>query len=742
MKTKNSLRSFLAFAGSSLLAISSASADTIYWDGPSASWNLNTNWTTAAGAATPDPGAAPGSADDTIFNRTGQNGNITVTLDANQAAQSLTFNSTGGVTFRANNAAVTTARTLSIGTGGITVAANAGVVTFGNNSGTNGIVNLALTGNQTWTNNKAASTVTAEVESLKLATGNINYGANTFTIDGTGVTGFTGATITGSGNFIKNGAGTVVFSAGTGDNVAAGFTGNIFLNGGVARFQNTNNLGSGNININGGILEGRFGQTLTRTQGTLANQIQITGGVSGFSGQGGTRTTFNIGAITWGSATFNPTEFVLQSATTNPNGLGTLSSSIDLNGATRTIRSDQSAASTGSGTFSGVISNSSGTAAGLTKTGIGKHILTAANTYNGTTTITTGTLQLGDGTTGKDGTISNSLSVVNNAALVYNRFGTSTYGGVISGTGTVTKQGVGTQTLTGTNTYSGTTTITTGTLQLGNGTTGNDGTISNSLSLVNNAALVYNRFGTSTYSGVISGTGTVTKQGAGTQILSSATGNTYTGITTISTGTLLVNNTTGSGTGIGVVNVAANAFLGGSGRIAPTGSNGINVTGVLVPGGSVIGNITMDLTNTTGTVAMNSGSGFNFDLGIAAVDIGSVATGNGDRLTLAGASSGDFAFNSNIIDFLGTGSDGFYKLFDTSFDNSNTWTGLTFDGTSGVISNGLALTNLASGKSGSLLMGTASNGGTTGDIYLQVIPEPSTALLSALGVLALLRRKR
>ena len=670
MKTKNSLRSFLAFAGSSLLAISSASADTIYWDGPSASWNLNTNWTTAAGAATPDPGAAPGSADDTIFNRTGQNGNITVTLDANQAAQSLTFNSTGGVTFRANNAAVTTARTLSIGTGGITVAANAGVVTFGNNSGTNGIVNLALTGNQTWTNNKAASTVTAEVESLKLATGNINYGANTFTIDGTGVTGFTGATITGSGNFIKNGAGTVVFSAGTGDNVAAGFTGNIFLNGGVARFQNTNNLGSGNININGGILEGRFGQTLTRTQGTLANQIQITGGVSGFSGQGGTGTTFNIGAITWGSATFNPTEFVLQSATTNPNGLGTLSSSIDLNGATRTIRSDQSAASTRSGTFSGVISNSSGTAAGLTKTGIGKHILTAANTYNGTTTITTGTLQLGDGTTGKDGTISNSLSVVNNAALVYNRFGTSTY------------------------------------------------------------------------SGVISGTGTVTKQGAGTQILSSATGNTYTGITTISTGTLLVNTTTGSGTGTGAVSVVANAFLGGSGTIAPTGTNGISVSGVLVPGGSVIGNITMDLTNTTGTVAMNSGSGFNFDLGIAAVDIGSVATGNGDRLTLAGASSGDFAFNSNIIDFLGTGSDGFYKLFDTSFDNSNTWTGLTFDGTSGVISNGLALTNLASGKSGSLLMGTASNGGTTGDIYLQVIPEPSTALLSALGVLALLRRKR
>ena len=55
MKPKSTLRSFL-LAGGSLLAISYASADTIYWDGASASWNTAANWTTAAGAATPDPG--------------------------------------------------------------------------------------------------------------------------------------------------------------------------------------------------------------------------------------------------------------------------------------------------------------------------------------------------------------------------------------------------------------------------------------------------------------------------------------------------------------------------------------------------------------------------------------------------------------------------------------------------------------------------------------------------------------
>ena len=79
----------------------------------------------------------------------------------------------------------------------------------------------------------------------------------------------------------------------------------------------------------------------------------------------------------------------------------------------------------------------------------------------------------------------------------------------------MTKDGTGTQTLTGANTYTGTTTITAGTLQLGNGTTGNDGTIANSLSIVDNANLTYNRFGSTSYGGVISGTGTVTSSVAG-----------------------------------------------------------------------------------------------------------------------------------------------------------------------------------------------------------------------------------
>jgi autotransporter-associated beta strand protein len=98
----------------------------------------------------------------------------------------------------------------------------------------------------------------------------------------------------------------------------------------------------------------------------------------------------------------------------------------------------------------------------LTKDGAAKLTLTTTNTYSGTTTITDGTLELGDGTI--DGTINNSASVVNSGTLAFNRAGSNTYAGVISGSGTVTKLGAGTQTLSGASSFTGNITITDGTL--------------------------------------------------------------------------------------------------------------------------------------------------------------------------------------------------------------------------------------------------------------------------------------
>jgi autotransporter-associated beta strand protein len=98
----------------------------------------------------------------------------------------------------------------------------------------------------------------------------------------------------------------------------------------------------------------------------------------------------------------------------------------------------------------------------LTKDGAAKLTLTTTNTYSGMTTITAGTLELGDGIT--DGTINNSASVANSGTLAFNRAGNNTYAGVISGSGTVTKLGAGTQTLSGASSFTGNITITGGTL--------------------------------------------------------------------------------------------------------------------------------------------------------------------------------------------------------------------------------------------------------------------------------------
>ena len=61
--------------------------------------------------------------------------------------------------------------------------------------------------------------------------------------------------------------------------------------------------------------------------------------------------------------------------------------------------------------------------------------LTGANTNTGQTTISGGTLQIGNGTAGYDGSLSSALGITNNGALVFNLAGTGNYSGVISSSG-------------------------------------------------------------------------------------------------------------------------------------------------------------------------------------------------------------------------------------------------------------------------------------------------------------------
>ncbi len=104
------------------------------------------------------------------------------------------------------------------------------------------------------------------------------------------------------------------------------------------------------------------------------------------------------------------------------------------------------------------------------------------------------------------------------------------------------KNGPGSWVLTGANTYSGLTTINNGVLQIGAG--GASGALGSG-NVVNNRGLDFNRTGSLTVGGAISGTGAVTNDGPGTLILTG--NNSYTGGTAINAGTVQIGNGGASG---------------------------------------------------------------------------------------------------------------------------------------------------------------------------------------------------
>jgi len=129
-----------------------------------------------------------------------------------------------------------------------------------------------------------------------------------------------------------------------------------------------------------------------------------------------------------------------------------------------------------------------------------------------------------------------------------------------------------------------------------------------------------------TFAGVIddgdSGSGSLTKIGSGKLRLSGA--NTYGGGTTLVDGALVVNNTTGSGTGTGNVTVLG-GYLGGSGVIAGSVTLGTQNTSWLAPGEGGQGTATLTV---QGSITFDSNSQYQWRV--------STITKEGDTLVANG----------------------------------------------------------------------------------------------------------
>ena len=384
-------------------------------------------------------------------------------------------NATGGTGWTASNNAVFTANsTLTFATatvGNVTVADGVTVtVTKAGTLSLGGVRTFDIGAGSalTWTTQPVTANSAAGI--TKNGAGTLNLGALTFSTNMNG--GFTlnngtlivsGLKALGNGALALNG-GTLSSSGGNaftttsiaigGDFTLAG-TGNdnydaattIALGSSTRTITNTTTAGSRQFR---GLISGGAGAGLTfagagtgltyigNTGNTFTGPVAINGGEVVFNGDGAlgatTSVTIDGGRLTMGTMDTAGVVTALTSATISSSKnifLGsTASTAINISGAA------------GATTYNGVIADKSGSTGAWAKQGTGTLSLGGANTYTGTTTVTSGTLliegaQSGSGTVtvqsggtlGGDGSIAGSLSLASGAKFVFSLTKTFTVNG-------------------------------------------------------------------------------------------------------------------------------------------------------------------------------------------------------------------------------------------------------------------------------------------------------------------------
>lgn len=425
---------------------------------------------------------------------------------------------------------------------------------------------------------------------------------------------------------------------------------------------------------------GAFGITKTGAGTLLLTGANTYSGTTTVNGAGGVLLVGGAGTLGAGAGALTMTAGTLDLNGTNQTvgALTGAAAGAIRNGAAGTLSTlNIGTGSTGAGIYAGTISDGGGTLA-LVKNGAGNTALTGANTYTGGTQVNEGVLTYGTtasqpasgitqvaataalglgvggagffSSTDVDALFTNTLPNVNMAAGasvgIDTAAGDFTYSTNQSAARGLVKLGANVLTLTGANTYSGVTTISGGVLNVGSvenaGVSGPLGqsAASNPGSIVfNGGSLQFSAVNTNDYSGRFSTAanqalsidtngqnvtfataltsvgGSLTKQGAGALTLSS-TGNSYSGNTIVSGGTL---NITGAYTGgsTSIINygaAAANTIVNVSGNMTLASLLGGSIAGASAVYNQTAGSVTVTAandSNTNNTVAQAGYGYFN-----------------------------------------------------------------------------------------------------------------------------------
>ena len=582
----------------------------------------------------------------------------------------------GGLIFGSSSGAVTITtgtgnNRLNVGSDGILMDAGSGAVSLGA-AATQG---ASIIANQNWANNSSSLLTVnrVSVDDASLA------GTYTLTINGSGSGGVNFSTDINDVN--SNIDPTRLFALqinSTGGNttisLANKFTGGTTLTQGNLLLGNNTALGTGGLALNGG----KISSSSTGAQ-VPANNTTIGGNVT-------LGDTVNTGKLTFAGT-------------------------IGLGGDTRTLTTESDVV------FSNIVSNG-----GITKTGTGQLTLTggSANTYSGTTTVNDGTLVLAKtagvnaiagGLTIGDGTNSDTVNLGASEQIADTA--------VVNMIGTASGQRGNFQLLGFNETIGGLSGG--GQVQNASSTAGSVLTLNVANATTQTSSAVLRNTGGST-----TGSLSIVKTGGGTQILD---GNmTYTGATTVSAGSLIVNGNQSAATG--VLTVSSGATLGGSGTIG----GATTISGIHSPGNSpgvqtFASNLTYSGTPTvewelTGNTTTQGSPTRVFDQ--------IVVNGNLD-FAVATTLTLNFAVAGSTVDW----SNG---LWGNDITGASGWLVYDVAGSLGGFQNlSISVENWADGQGA--LFGTVRAGSSFvlfqdgNDIYLNyAVPEPSTyALLTLLG---------